>query len=156
MEVYFAYSIPYTYSYLQNFIGAIKSNPLLTVSSLCESFSGLDVPLLQISKEQSRAKTNLIIAARIHPGETNSSHMLEGLVKSLLEETETSARLLSCCNFYIVPMINPDGVVAGNYRTSFSGRDLNRKFNEIGKFLYPEINGLVGLVKKLKLQHKKV
>ena len=25
-------------------------------------------------------------------------------------------------------MINPDGVVAGNYRTSFSGRDLNRCF----------------------------
>lgn len=31
-------------------------------------------------------------------------------------------------NFYIVPMFNPDGVVAGNYRTSFSGRDLNRGF----------------------------
>lgn len=53
-------------------------------------------------------------------------------------------------------MINPDGVVAGNYRTSFSGRDLNRKFNEIGKFLYPEINGLVNLAKKLKAQRKKV
>ena len=49
-----------------------------------------------------------------------------------------------------------DGVVAGNYRTSFSGRDLNRKFNELGKFLYPEINGLTNLVKKLKSQHKKV
>jgi hypothetical protein len=68
MEVYFAYSIPYTYSYLQTFINSIRANPLVTVSSLCESFSGLDVPLLQISKEQSNAKTNLIIAARIHPG----------------------------------------------------------------------------------------
>ena len=67
-----------------------------------------------------------------------------------------AARLLACCNFYVVPMINPDGVVAGNYRTSFSGRDLNRRFNELGKFLYPEINGLTNLVKKLKSQHKKV
>ena len=25
-------------------------------------------------------------------------------------------------------MINPDGVVFGNYRTSLSGKDLNRKF----------------------------
>lgn len=40
-----------------------------------------------------------------------------------------ASRLLSCCNFHIIPMINPDGVVAGNYRTSFSGRDLNRKFD---------------------------
>jgi cytosolic carboxypeptidase protein 2/3 len=28
--------------------------------------------------------------------------------------------------FKIVPMINPDGVIVGNYRTSLSGNDLNR------------------------------
>lgn len=67
-----------------------------------------------------------------------------------------SNKLVSGCSFYIVPMMNPDGVVVGNYRTSFSGRDLNRKFDEIGKFLYPEINGLVDLVKKLKKQRQKI
>lgn len=55
--------------------------------------------------------------------------MLEGFIKSLLENTVISNKLLSICNFYIFPMMNPDGVVAGNYRTSFSGRDLNRKFD---------------------------
>lgn len=53
-------------------------------------------------------------------------------------------------------MLNPDGVVAGNYRTSFSGRDLNRSFDHVGQFMYPEINGLVSFVKKLKKQHKKI
>jgi murein tripeptide amidase MpaA len=28
--------------------------------------------------------------------------------------------------FKIVPMINPDGVIVGNYRSSLSGNDLNR------------------------------
>ena len=28
--------------------------------------------------------------------------------------------------FKIVPMLNPDGVVLGNYRTGLSGRDFNR------------------------------
>lgn len=28
--------------------------------------------------------------------------------------------------FFIIPMMNPDGVVVGNYRTSLIGRDLNR------------------------------
>lgn len=30
--------------------------------------------------------------------------------------------------FKIIPMINPDGVVFGNYRTSFLGKDMNRMF----------------------------
>jgi len=28
-------------------------------------------------------------------------------------------------------MINPDGVVVGNYRTGFLGKDLNRKFDTL-------------------------
>lgn len=29
----------------------------------------------------------------------------------------------------IVPMLNPDGVFIGNYRTGIIGDDFNRKFN---------------------------
>jgi len=31
--------------------------------------------------------------------------------------------------FKIIPMVNVDGVVLGNFRTSISGRDLNRVFD---------------------------
>jgi len=31
-------------------------------------------------------------------------------------------------NFYIIPMVNPDGVIIGNSRTSIAGKDLNRQF----------------------------
>lgn len=31
-------------------------------------------------------------------------------------------------NFFIAPMMNPDGVVLGNTRTSAAGKDLNREF----------------------------
>ena len=30
-------------------------------------------------------------------------------------------------------MLNPDGVVMGNYRTGFGGRDLNRQFRNCDK-----------------------
>jgi hypothetical protein len=36
-------------------------------------------------------------------------------------------------------MLNPDGVKNGNYRTSFTGNDLNRKWNDPSPLLHPEI-----------------
>lgn len=36
-------------------------------------------------------------------------------------------------------MLNPDGVIAGNYRTSMAGNDLNRKFDEPDFRLHPTI-----------------
>ncbi len=34
-------------------------------------------------------------------------------------------------------MLNPDGVVLGNYRTSYTGNDLNRKWQEPNYKLHP-------------------
>jgi murein tripeptide amidase MpaA len=47
-------------------------------------------------------------------------------------------------------MINPDGVTAGNFRTSLCGRDLNRTFQMNNDFLIPEVKALKELVVKLK------
>ncbi len=34
-------------------------------------------------------------------------------------------------------MLNPDGVIVGNYRTSYSGKDLNRQFKDINNYVFP-------------------
>ena len=52
-------------------------------------------------------------------------------------------------------MLNPDGVVAGNFRTSYSGKDLNRQFKRLNKNLFPEIYHLSELTMKLKTKFKK-
>ena len=41
--------------------------------------------------------------------------------------------------FKFVPMLNPDGVILGNYRTSLSGTDLNRQWQAATSRVYPEI-----------------
>ena len=50
-------------------------------------------------------------------------------------------------------MLNPDGVIAGNFRTSYSGKDLNRKFNNLNKYLYPEITFLCDFCNGLRRSH---
>lgn len=50
-----------------------------------------------------------------------------------------STALLKHCDFVVIPMLNPDGVVMGNYRTSLFGKDLNRLFRAKETTLLPEI-----------------
>jgi murein tripeptide amidase MpaA len=50
-------------------------------------------------------------------------------------------------------MLNPDGVIHGNYRTSLSGQDLNRQWKNPDKIVHPEIFYLKKLI--LESEYKK-
>lgn len=53
--------------------------------------------------------------------------MMKGVLDYLTDPDCLESHLLrQNFEFKIVPMINIDGVIAGNYRTSLSGMDLNR------------------------------
>ena len=41
--------------------------------------------------------------------------------------------------FKIVPMLNPDGVTLGNYRTGISGLDFNREYRNPDKAIFPQV-----------------
>ncbi len=68
----------------------------------------------------------MIIVGRAHPGESNSSYMMQGLIKFLCSDSKTALNLRKNLLFKIIPMLNPDGVILGNYRTGISGKDFNR------------------------------
>ena len=52
--------------------------------------------------------------------------MLDGLLEFLLSKDAEPIRRHFVIR--IVPMLNPDGVISGNYRVSMSGNDLNRRY----------------------------
>ena len=52
--------------------------------------------------------------------------------------------------FKIIPMLNPDGVINGNYRCSLAGCDLNRRWKAPSKTLHPTIFSVKNLVKAAK------
>lgn len=94
------------------------------------TLSGLEIPMLHITDHCifDPTKRSILITGRIHPGESNGSHVLKGFIDFLCSNSSEAVELRRLCNFLIVPMLNPDGVVLGNSRCSASGRDLNRIF----------------------------
>jgi len=64
----------------------------------------------------------------VHPGESGASFIIEGLLEFLISDEPTAQTLRDRYVFKIVPMLNPDGVIVGNYRCSLSGHDLNRQY----------------------------
>lgn len=50
--------------------------------------------------------------------------------------------------FKIIPMLNPDGVINGNYRCSLAGVDLNRRWKFPSDILQPTIFHTKKLIKK--------
>lgn len=51
-------------------------------------------------------------------------------------------------------MINPDGVIYGNYRCNLIGVDLNRRWNDPSKVLQPTIFAIKELIKMTHVERK--
>jgi cytosolic carboxypeptidase protein 2/3 len=145
---YFAHCYPYTYSDLQDYIKYIQEDPVKSkyckIKVLCRSLAENLIHLLTItnqsnSSEEHKAKKGVILTARVHPGETNSSWMMHGFLDFLLGNSADAKLLRDNFVFKIVPMLNPDGVIIGNYRCSLTGRDLNRNYKTILKEAFPPV-----------------
>ena len=63
-----------------------------------------------------RRKKVCIVTARVHPGETPSSYVCQGFIEFIISEHPIARVLRDNIVFYIVPMLNPDGVFLGNQR----------------------------------------
>jgi hypothetical protein len=143
---YFAYCYPYTYSDLQNYLNTLEAQrqmkTFLKRSILCQTNCGNNCDLLTITSEKpepARKRKGIIITGRVHPGESNSSWMMKGVIDFLTESSAEAKLLRDNFVFKIVPMLNPDGVIVGNYRCSILGDDLNRKWAQPSKKCHPTI-----------------
>lgn len=61
--------------------------------------------------------------------------MMQGCIDFLTGNSPEAEYLRESCVFKIVPMVNPDGVIHGNYRCSLAGCDLNRRWKNPKKVI---------------------
>ena len=152
--IYFALCFPYTYSALQEYLyklSTIKTNKhKLKFSTLNKTICGNPLDILYITNFTSSstisARQSIIFTARVHPGETSGSYVIESVINNLLNNSEESNNLLNKYIFKIIPMLNPDGVIHGHYRNNILGKDLNRMWQDPRDNVTPTIYYLKKLI----------
>lgn len=153
--VYFAYCFPYSYSDLMQDLLRLENDPFVsTIMSrklLCDSIGGNRCELLTITApgnpEAIRKRKGVVLTARVHPGETVGSWMMKGSIDFLTSSCKEADILRQAYVFKIIPMLNPDGVIYGNYRCGLAGVDLNRRWKNPNKNLHPTIFASKRLIK---------
>lgn len=133
--LYFAHCYPYTFSdcsiMLRRICSPANLKDKLRRTELCRTKAGNSCEMLIVtnftaSQDQIADRKCIIISSRVHPGESNASFVMEGFLDFIVSQEREAKALRDIFVFKIVPMLNPDGVIVGNYRTSLSGLDLNR------------------------------
>lgn len=207
-KVYFAYSEPYTFSGLSNFLsGIIQQQAKLPLEeqyvkqdTLCKTITGVEVPLLAITskintpdaelaspptqdtikeiqreedplmldedstkwreefmmKISKEKKQVLIVTSRVHPGEVCGSFVMHEFIRFLVSNDSRAIELRSKLSILIVPMINVDGVIIGNYRCGISGIDLNRSFASPDPKLQPAVSSIKKLIGQLQASGRSI
>ncbi|CAH1248158.1 AGBL3 [Branchiostoma lanceolatum] len=167
---YLAHCYPYTYTdlkeHLDDLCNSEETGRHVRRDVLCETRAGNSCFLLTITEfpdEESklnlrqachRGKKGVVVSARVHPGETQASWMMKGLLDFLTGESETAKELRENFIFKIVPMLNPDGVIVGNYRCSLAARDLNRNYRNPRKEIFPTVYYIKEMTEAFKRDHE--
>ncbi len=69
--------------------------------------------------------------------------MMHGIIDFLTSDNAVAATLRRRFLFRIVPMLNPDGVINGNYRCSLSGRYLLPSHSPFSSQCLPHVQATI-------------
>ena len=122
----------------------IWNNEVAAAGSAELSVLGLSRSEIPVSMLNANPAANdvLLLVGRQHPPEVTGAIAFFAFYETLMADTNLAAKFRQRFNIIAVPLLNPDGVIGGNWRQNLGGTDLNRDW---GPFKQPETQ----LIKKL-------
>jgi len=72
------------------------------------------------------------------------------MVSFLLSDHPRAKEIRKGMIVYVVPMLNPDGVIQGNHRTDLCGMDMNRRWSQPSPWIHPTIYAVKNLAYLIK------
>ena len=135
-SVYVAFCFPYTTTDLVHFLDSVEDSPYLSREIVGQSAHGRDIELVTVTDFDVPilGKKTAWIISRQHPMETGATFLIENLISSLIDTTETSRTLRSRMVWKINPIVNVDGVYEGYSRHNVNGVNLNRNWDYNGNY----------------------
>ncbi len=136
---------PYTVAQKDALLASVAGHPRVrSITSLGSSQQGRPIEKVQWtdSSVPDAGKQRVWIHAGVHPAETTSYFMVEGLFAWLSSGDPFAELLLDRTLIEVVPMANPDGVFLGNYRTNANSSNLETQWSAPYNSPQPEIVAL--------------
>jgi Zinc carboxypeptidase len=134
-DVRFCFAYPYVGNNLRAFLKRHEKNPHLKVELLCKSKKNRDIELLKLGRLDGKAGQRIALTCRHHACEMMASYALEGIIDEVLSDSAAGKWLRDNVEFFIVPMVDKDGVEDGDQGKNRKPRDPNRVYD--GEAIYP-------------------
>jgi len=111
----------------------------MKLETLCKSRKGADVPRVRYGCLSGTPKYRILVTCRHHCSETLASWVVEGIADSFMADDDLGKWLRENVEMMCVPMMDYDGVQAGDQGKGRAPHDHNNDYTE---FLYPETKAL--------------
>ena len=122
----------------------------MPITVLGSSTAGLPIHVFDSNAE---SREVLFLVGRQHPPEISGAFAFFAFTETILGDSDLAQQFRARFRVIAIPLLNPDGVVGGNWRNSLGGVDLNRDW---GLFTQPETQLVAELLKNLDASNSKI
>ena len=125
--IYLSTAFPYVENNFNQFISKLRNQNILSIDTLCISPEGRRIEKVIIPSSSGDSKHKILITARHHACEMMANYVLEGIIETILNDSNCK-HLRDDAEFMIIPFMDKDGVENGDQGKNRIPRDHNRDY----------------------------